>query len=175
MCCKIGILSPVPAGLLALCCCCAATSQCVTNDYHHSFYVRLQVELTDLPSGAAAALEADVFVGLHGANLQNSMFLQPGGSVVEVVPFQYDKSPWGHALAQFNMAVSLLEWWQVLCCRWRQSNGGWLKLKWHSHALIHASIPLPPLPMSAGPHHSAAVVEHRGLRRQAVNAWSGGG
>lgn len=77
-----------------------------------------EVEFVDLPSGAAAALEADVFVGMHGANLHNSMFLQPGSSVVEVIPFEYDSSPWGHALAKFNMddPTSQLLWWSIVAC-----------------------------------------------------------
>lgn len=78
--------------------------------------------MTDLVSGMAAALEADVMVGLHGANLANvewglgrrgrergaeatvrpplppflahaGWLMRPGASVIEIQPFGFDAHP----------------------------------------------------------------------------------
>lgn len=53
-------------------------------------YCCKQVEITDLVSGMTAAQLADVFVGVHGANLANGWLMRPGSSMLEVQPYGFD-------------------------------------------------------------------------------------
>lgn len=61
-----------------------------------------QVELPSLQAGVAAAQAADVFVGLHGANLANAWLMRPGGSVLEVSPYQFGLAPGSFGLCHAN-------------------------------------------------------------------------
>ena len=68
--------------------------------------VCLQVEFESVAGGAATAQTADVFVGLHGASHQNSFFMTPGSSAIEIIPYGFDKDYWGDALGHFNAEAS---------------------------------------------------------------------
>lgn len=65
-----------------------------------------QVEIQDVPQGTQVAQATDVFVGMHGAQNQNSFFMRPGSSVIEIMPFEFDRDTnWGDALGRFNIEV----------------------------------------------------------------------
>ena len=68
----------------------------------------LQVEFLNVASSVAIAQATDVFIGMHGANHMNSLFMQPGSSAVELTPYEWDKDYWGAAYAQFNNQASCL-------------------------------------------------------------------
>ncbi len=53
----------------------------------------VQVEMNDLFTGMAAAQEADVFVGVHGANMANAWLMRPGSSMIELQPYGFDAWP----------------------------------------------------------------------------------
>ena len=55
--------------------------------------------MPDLEAGVAAAQEADVFVGVHGANMANAWLMRSGSSTIEVTPFQF-----GHMGGSFGMS-----------------------------------------------------------------------
>ena len=64
----------------------------------------LQAERPNLLAGMAAAQQADIFVGSHGANLANAWFMRPGSSVLELTMFGWEEH--GHmALAKRNSQV----------------------------------------------------------------------
>lgn len=42
-------------------------------------------------AGIVAAQEADVFVGVHGANTANSWLMRPGSSLVELTMYEFDE------------------------------------------------------------------------------------
>ncbi|KAI3437750.1 hypothetical protein D9Q98_000198 [Chlorella vulgaris] len=77
-----------------------------------------EVSLPDLASGAAAARQADVFVGMHGANLANSWMLRPGASVIEVTPYQFEFGRGAFVFSSTNSrdATSQLLWWVAVTC-----------------------------------------------------------
>jgi hypothetical protein len=66
----------------------------------------LQTEPKDLFSGMAAAQEADIFVGVHGANMANGWLMRPGASMVELQPWGFDSGPAHLQYPLFNMEVS---------------------------------------------------------------------
>lgn len=71
--------------------------------------LRRQVTTSTLAEGVAAAREADVLVGMHGANMANSWLMRPGGSAVEIMPFGWVGSqPGALSLSGFNAGVSTL-------------------------------------------------------------------
>ena len=66
----------------------------------------MQAEITDLASGMAAAQLADVFVGMHGANLANGWLMRPGSSMIEVQAYGFDAHVPHLQDALFNAQVS---------------------------------------------------------------------
>ncbi|KAL4435209.1 hypothetical protein ABPG77_001891 [Micractinium sp. CCAP 211/92] len=76
-----------------------------------------QVSTPDLPSGVAAAQEADVLVGIHGANMANSWLMRPGASTIEVMPYGWDDGA-ALSLSMFNGGdvTSQLLWWVLITC-----------------------------------------------------------
>jgi capsular polysaccharide biosynthesis protein len=69
------------------------------------------VELPDLLTGIAAAQQADIFVGAHGANLANAWLMRPGSSVIELTMFQFDETDAHMNLAKRNLFVSGVGLW----------------------------------------------------------------
>jgi hypothetical protein len=67
----------------------------------------LQSETPDLMTGIVAAQRADVFVGMHGANIANGWLMRPGSSVLEVTMYDFDKQNAHINLARRNMFVSV--------------------------------------------------------------------
>jgi hypothetical protein len=68
-----------------------------------------QVTTPNLTEGVAAAQEASILVGMHGANMANSWFMRPGSSTVEIMPFGWVASqPGAMSLSGFNAGVSML-------------------------------------------------------------------
>jgi capsular polysaccharide biosynthesis protein len=65
------------------------------------------VELPDLLTGIAAAQQADIFVGPHGANIANAWLMRPGSSVVELTMYEFDDTDAHMNLAKRNMFVSV--------------------------------------------------------------------
>ena len=59
----------------------------------------------NVTAGVAVAQEADVLVGLHGANNANAWFMRRGSSMVELIPYQWDDTPQALAYSAFNAAV----------------------------------------------------------------------
>ncbi|EFN50625.1 expressed protein [Chlorella variabilis] len=47
-----------------------------------------EVELPSLEAGVVAAQDADVFIGMHGANMANSWLMRPGSSAIEISPYE---------------------------------------------------------------------------------------
>ena len=64
-----------------------------------------QVQLMSLLSGMAAAQEADVFVGVHGANMANAWLMRPGSSMIELQPYGFDQGPAHLQYPLFNKMV----------------------------------------------------------------------
>ena len=59
----------------------------------------------DFLANAAVAAGADVFIGMHGANLANGWLMRPGSSVVEVTPWGFGASSRAYmALGEFCSA-----------------------------------------------------------------------
>ena len=42
-------------------------------------------------AGIAAAQQADIFVGVHGANIANGWLMRPGSAVVELTMFEFEE------------------------------------------------------------------------------------
>ena len=64
---------------------------------------------------------------MHGAHHQNSFFMTPGSSVVEVMPHEWDKDWfWGDALGRFNAEdpSTQLLWWSIAMCDPQDSEPG---------------------------------------------------
>jgi len=55
-----------------------------------------------------AAQQADVFVGIHGANLANGWLLRPGSSVIEIQAYGFDAHTPHLQDPLFNAEVSLM-------------------------------------------------------------------
>jgi Sec-independent protein translocase protein TatA len=66
-----------------------------------------EAETASLLTGMAAAQEADVFVGMHGANMANGWFMRPGSSMIELQPYGFDSSPAHLQYPLFNAMVSM--------------------------------------------------------------------
>ena len=65
----------------------------------------LQVEMPSMQAGIAAAQQADIMVGVHGANIANAWLMRPGSSVLEVTMFEFDLRPAHKNLATRNEKV----------------------------------------------------------------------
>ncbi|KAL4436680.1 hypothetical protein ABPG75_003819 [Micractinium tetrahymenae] len=76
-----------------------------------------QVSTPDLAAGVAAAQDADILVGIHGANMANSWLMRPGGSTIEVMPYGWGDGP-ALSLSMFNGVdgTSQLLWWVLVTC-----------------------------------------------------------
>jgi hypothetical protein len=74
----------------------------------------------------AAAQEADVFVGMHGANMANAWLLRPGSSMIELQAFGFDGSPahLQYPLANAKDKDSRVLWWVISACHPRFSTPG---------------------------------------------------
>ncbi|KAL4424793.1 hypothetical protein ABPG77_000833 [Micractinium sp. CCAP 211/92] len=77
-----------------------------------------QVELPNLEAGIAAAQEADVFIGMHGANMANSYLMRPGSSTIEITPYEFGKMKgvFGPCTQNAQDASSRLLWWSAVVC-----------------------------------------------------------
>ncbi|PSC69482.1 hypothetical protein C2E20_6958 [Micractinium conductrix] len=77
-----------------------------------------EIELPDLEAGVAAAREADVFIGVHGANLANGWMLRPGASVIEILPYQFEDGRGATVFSTTNGkdATSQVLWWLAVLC-----------------------------------------------------------
>ncbi|KAL4451870.1 hypothetical protein ABPG75_007532 [Micractinium tetrahymenae] len=77
-----------------------------------------EVSLPDLEAGVAAAQQADVFIGMHGANLANGWMLRPGASVIELIPYQFDTGRGAMVFSTMNAkdATSQVLWWVGILC-----------------------------------------------------------
>jgi len=75
-----------------------------------------QAETPSLAAGIALAQQADIFVGVHGANLANGWLMRPGSSVVELTPYGFDSSD-GSNVAHTNLARRNLQVCQMPCLR----------------------------------------------------------
>jgi hypothetical protein len=69
-------------------------------------FLEPQVELSSLEAGIAAAQQADIFVGAHGANIANAWLMRPGSSVVELTMHGFEDNKAHLNLARRNLAVS---------------------------------------------------------------------
>ena len=65
----------------------------------------LQAEMSGLPEGIAAAQQADIFVGAHGANIANAWLMRPGSSIIELTMHEFEESIAHNNLAVRNMEV----------------------------------------------------------------------
>ncbi|PSC75686.1 LRR repeats and ubiquitin-like domain-containing protein isoform A [Micractinium conductrix] len=77
-----------------------------------------QVALPSLEAGVSAAQDADLFVGMHGANMANSYLMPPGSSTLEVTPFEFGKmkGTFGPSIQNAQDASSQLLWWSAVVC-----------------------------------------------------------
>lgn len=64
-----------------------------------------QVELSTLEVGIAAAHQADIFIGAHGANIANAWLMRPGSAIVELTMFEFEENQPHLNLAERNMKV----------------------------------------------------------------------
>ncbi|KAL4458946.1 hypothetical protein ABPG75_013811 [Micractinium tetrahymenae] len=69
-----------------------------------------EVAVTNLAQGIAVAQEADVFVGMHGANLANGWLLRPGSAVIELQSCGFDAGAAHLQYPLFNVEVCALFW-----------------------------------------------------------------
>ncbi|KAI3428185.1 hypothetical protein D9Q98_006565 [Chlorella vulgaris] len=83
-----------------------------------------ELELSSLEVGIAAAQQADIFVGAHGANIANAWLMRPGSSVVELTMFGFDDNPPHMHLAYRNSLDkdTQVQFWKLLLC---DRNGSW--------------------------------------------------
>ncbi|PRW61290.1 Autophagy-related 8d [Chlorella sorokiniana] len=81
------------------------------------FSARL-ADVTDLASGLTAALQADVMVGIHGANLANGWMMRPGSSMIEVQAYGFDQHPphLQDPLINAQDSESQVLWWVLQGC-----------------------------------------------------------
>ena len=64
-----------------------------------------EVEINSLDVSIAAAQQADVFVGAHGANIANGWLMRPGSAVVELTMHRFEESKPHLNLAKRNFEV----------------------------------------------------------------------
>jgi capsular polysaccharide biosynthesis protein len=64
-----------------------------------------QVEFKSVFDGMAAAQQADIFVGVHGANMVNGWFMRPGSSIIELTAFGFDEAQQHVQYAERNARV----------------------------------------------------------------------
>jgi hypothetical protein len=77
-----------------------------------------EVEMSSLLSGMAAAQEADVFVGVHGANMANAWLMRSGSAMIELQPYGFDEGAAHLQYPIFNMrdnATGVLYWVLSVC------------------------------------------------------------
>ncbi|KAL4447222.1 hypothetical protein ABPG77_007255 [Micractinium sp. CCAP 211/92] len=80
-----------------------------------------EAETPSLKAGIAAAQQADVLIGPHGANLANAYFMRPGSSVIELTMHGFEGLGTDSAHANFARRnyiddASQLQWWKLLLC-----------------------------------------------------------
>lgn len=77
-----------------------------------------EVEMGDLQTGIAAAQEADIFVGIHGANMMNGWLMRPGSSMIELQPFGFDAGAAHLQYPLFNQQdnATQVAWWMISEC-----------------------------------------------------------
>ena len=64
-----------------------------------------EAETPSLATGIAASQQADIIVGVHGANLANGWLMRPGSSVIELTMFGFEESPAHLAFGALNYMV----------------------------------------------------------------------
>ncbi|EFN58009.1 hypothetical protein CHLNCDRAFT_57085 [Chlorella variabilis] len=87
-----------------------------------------EVELSTLEVGIAAAHQADIFIGAHGANIANAWLMRPGSAIVELTMFEFEENQPHLNLAERNMkdADSQVQFYKLLLCDPRGSwTPGW--------------------------------------------------
>ncbi|GAB4813597.1 hypothetical protein N2152v2_000643 [Parachlorella kessleri] len=67
---------------------------------------------TNLTTSIAVAQQADVLIGVHGANMANSWFMRPGSSAIEIFPPAW---PWNiHRQWLEQDPLAQLQWWGLI-------------------------------------------------------------
>ncbi|KAL4439890.1 hypothetical protein ABPG75_002891 [Micractinium tetrahymenae] len=78
----------------------------------------VEVEFADLQSGMAAAQAADIVVGMHGANQANGWLMRPGGAIIELQAFEFERVPEHLQHPERNMMdpATRVQWYVIMAC-----------------------------------------------------------